>query len=322
MSDGARRWAPYRTWTTNSLPGTEQFAAWREVVSEAFVPVSVTRDDAGPFMSTVAARAVGPLTVSRIASQPQRVHRRAEDIGGSPGDVFFLNLPLTPGARASQGGMSATLGPGDLVVVDATRPFELSFDRAFRQISVTLPQETLAPLLGSPGTATGVRVRGDQGVGAVAVAAVRTLAETAATIDPEAAGALADEIARLVALALRPTPARHPSAGRGLLLQAILDEVERSLDDPALTPARVADRVGVSVRYLHQLFADHGPSFSRWLLLRRLERCRRDLRDPLRAHWSIAAIAFDRGFRDPSHFSRAFRAHYGQTPREARRGSH
>lgn len=42
----------------------------------------------------------------------------------------------------------------------------------------------------------------------------------------------------------------------------------RSLGNPDLTPARVAERIGISVRYLHQLFADSGVSFGRWLLAR------------------------------------------------------
>ena len=47
---------------------------------------------------------------------------------------------------------------------------------------------------------------------------------------------------------------------------------------------------------------------------RRLELCRRDFLDPLLAHQSVSAIAAKRGFVDASHFSRLFRATYGQAP--------
>ena len=95
--------------------------------------------------------------------------------------------------------------------------------------------------------------------------------------------------------------------------------MERSLGDPGLTPSVVADRLGISTRYLHRLFVDRGPSFARWLQMRRLERARRALADPRRRHWTIADISREYGFSDPSHFSRAYRCRYGSSPREARR---
>jgi AraC family transcriptional activator of tynA and feaB len=130
---------------------------------------------------------------------------------------------------------------------------------------------------------------------------------------------LTDHIAGLIALALGSAQPRVRSRGRALLLQAAIDEVERSLSDPALSPIVVANRIGVPVRYLHRLFEDRGRSFGRWLLERRLERSERDLSDPARAHWTVADIAGQHGFNDPSYFARAFRARYGVSPREYRR---
>jgi len=98
------------------------------------------------------------------------------------------------------------------------------------------------------------------------------------------------------------------------LLRSAKDEVERSLGDPGLTPAVVAARVGVSTRYLHRLFSDAGPSFGRWLLLRRLERSRSDLCDPHLGHWTVTEVAWHNGFADPSYFARVFKLHYGMTP--------
>lgn len=105
------------------------------------------------------------------------------------------------------------------------------------------------------------------------------------------------------------------------LTQAALDEVERSLGDPYLTPATVAARVGVSTRYLHQLFAARGSSFGRRLARRRLERCRADLADPAHAELTIGEIGWRNGFTDPSYLARAFRRAYGVSPGEHRRAA-
>jgi AraC-like DNA-binding protein len=309
---------PARTWTTAPLAEAEQFAFWRDVVWEAFVPVALTRLRQGPFFGSVTARRVGPLGVSRISSEAQTVERTERDIERHSGDVFFLNLPLSDGTAASQAGRTARLRKGDFVIVDGSRRFELEFEEPFEQISLTIPHDLLAPLLASPADATAVRVPGDTGVGAVAAAALRTLAADSGSFDRQAARRLADHLAGLIALSVGEVHTPPPSSSRALLLQAAIDEVERSLGDARLAPALVAQRIGVSTRYLHQLFADRGTTFGRFLMRRRLERCHRDLEDPSRRHWTIGEIAAQHGFADPSHFARAFKARYDQTPRELR----
>lgn len=310
--------SPVRKWHTGSLAVAEQFPFWREVVWEAFTPVALTRPGGGPFTGEVAAWQVGPVGVAMIASESQRVMRTPAEIARRAGDVFFLNLPLTDGTSAGQAGRTARLGRGDFAIVDAAGPFELAFPRPFRQISLMLPHDLLAPLLVAPGQATAVCVAGGTGLGAVASAAVRSLVRAGPSLDAEAGRALAGRLVDLVALSVGAVTKAPPSANRALLLKAAQDAVEGSLGDPDLSPALVAARVGVSVSYLHRLFADTGCSFGRWTLGRRLDRARRDLEDPVRRHWTIAQIALEYGFEDPAHFSRVFKGRFGVTPRQSR----
>src|SRR6185312_2476580 len=93
---------------------------------------------------------------------------------------------------------------------------------------------------------------------------------------------------------------------------------ERNLADPALSPVRVAAHFRMSTRYLHGLSAESGETFMRWVLSRRLARCRKDLNDPVMYKRSIADSAFSWGFQDLSHFGRSFKAAFGMTPRECR----
>jgi AraC family transcriptional regulator, positive regulator of tynA and feaB len=318
LNRGVRGSTPQRTWSTATVPEPEQFAFWKEVVWEAFIPVSVARVSEGSFVSSITAHHVGPLGVSRIASPAQSVARTQSQVSRQAGDIFFLNLPLTDTSFARQDGRTARLRKGDFAILDSSRPFELGFENDFQQISLTLPHDLLAPLLATPGQATAVRVRGDRGIGAVASGALRAFARTGDSYDRQAARSLTNQLASLVALALGNAKAPPASAAPALLMQAALDEVERSLSDPNLSPPLVAERVAISTRYLHQLFSDRGTSFGRWVLARRLQRCRQDLTNSDRNHWTIAAIACENGFRDPSYFARAFKAHYGISPHELR----
>jgi len=93
--------------------------------------------------------------------------------------------------------------------------------------------------------------------------------------------------------------------------------IEDHLEDPRLTPSSVAGALKMSPRYLHQVF-NEGETIARYILRRRLEECARALKDPAQAGRTVTEIAFQHGFNDASHFSRAFRERYDETPREYR----
>ena len=69
---------------------------------------------------------------------------------------------------------------------------------------------------------------------------------------------------------------------------------------------------------MHRLFESETQSIARWIWSVRLERCHRDLADPALAGRSVTDIAFAWGFNDLAHFSRSFRARYGESPRTFR----
>ncbi|MBO0807953.1 MAG: helix-turn-helix domain-containing protein [Actinobacteria bacterium] len=105
--------------------------------------------------------------------------------------------------------------------------------------------------------------------------------------------------------------------GRALLV-SVHRYIEERLGEPNLSPAVIAAAHHVSVRYLYRLFERQGMSVAGWIRHRRLERCRRDLLDPEQWGRSVASIGARRGFADPVHFSRVFRAAYGLPPGEFR----
>ena len=114
--------------------------------------------------------------------------------------------------------------------------------------------------------------------------------------------------------------ARGGAAGaREAHLHRVCQTIETLLADPGLSLGKVAREEGVSPRYLQKLFASAGQSFTHYIRLRRLERCRLDLTSPRCASLSISEISFRWGFNGSAHFSRAFRDQYGLSPREHRR---
>ena len=305
-------------WDTTAVAVDEQFAYWSDMLGAAFCRVTMVRPDEGAFAGEVDVAAVGPVDVATITSQAQAVRRTDADVRRQAGDAFFLNMTLRGSSTFTQGDRTGSLGPGDFALVDGAQPFDFEFDGPFEQVSLTVPHDLLMPYLASPAGATAVAVRGDQGLGAVTSSTLAGLSRAADGIDRAASRSLAERVAGLVGLSLGGASSRN--VGPRALTQLALDEVERSLAAPGLSPAVVPERIGVSTRYLHQLFEDRGQSFGRPLLARRLESCRAALTDPALADLTVGEIAWRSGFTDPSYLARAYRRRYGVSPTQDRRG--
>jgi AraC-like DNA-binding protein len=115
--------------------------------------------------------------------------------------------------------------------------------------------------------------------------------------------------------------ARETAAGRGVRaarLRAIREDIGANLGDAALAITAVAQRHGVSPRYVGMLFDDSGTTFSTYVLDQRLARARSMLADPRHARLTIGAIATACGFGDVSYFNRVFRRSFGATPSDIR----
>lgn len=97
-----------------------------------------------------------------------------------------------------------------------------------------------------------------------------------------------------------------------------LQYIDRHLDDPTLDPAAVAAALHVSRRTLYLSFPE-GVGVARVIRTRRLQRAYALLLEPGRRR-PIAQIGELVGLPDPTHFSRAFKATYGISPRSLRNG--
>ncbi|WP_210279504.1 helix-turn-helix domain-containing protein [Rhizobium metallidurans] len=92
--------------------------------------------------------------------------------------------------------------------------------------------------------------------------------------------------------------------------------IDAKLADPALTPDYLCKSVGVSRSRLYRIFEPAG-GISNYIRRKRLLETRRALADSSNIH-SIAQIAENMGFTDPSTYSRMFKREFGLSPKEVR----
>jgi transcriptional regulator GlxA family with amidase domain len=134
-------------------------------------------------------------------------------------------------------------------------------------------------------------------------------------------GRFGQQIASVLGLErVRPGHDRQAHARTGALsssskLGEALTLMQANLGEP-LSTDDIAQLVGVSRRQLERLFKQHLDELpARWYLQLRLERARTLLNQSVH---SILQIGLECGFASGPHFSRAYRAHFGCTPREER----
>ena len=115
---------------------------------------------------------------------------------------------------------------------------------------------------------------------------------------------------------------RCPSRLASMHRQRIMRFARENLGDSNLDGNTIAQAVNLSPRHVYQIFDGEDKPLMRWVWSERLARCRHDLEQPALQSRSIGEIAFQWGFSNVSHFSRAFKAEFGVTPRDYRRQVH
>jgi transcriptional regulator GlxA family with amidase domain len=103
-------------------------------------------------------------------------------------------------------------------------------------------------------------------------------------------------------------------------LESAKQYMKQRLDDPELSPLKVARHLGISLRSLARLFATEDSTPSRWLWNARLAQARQLLETGSTSNVTDVALAC--GFTSFSHFSRAFRQAHGVPPSTLRTPRH
>ncbi|WP_412520712.1 helix-turn-helix domain-containing protein [Actinomadura madurae] len=311
--------------STQSVLPRERFAYWQHK-ADVLLPTWLSCEDPRSFLGQARGAVSGEVCVSAMTHSAVRISRTTKLIRRCDPEVYQVNLILEGEAALRQAGRETVFGPGHFAVLDSARPFEARrrcTGQATSGVILQIPRHSF-PL--SPNTAdqlTAISFPTEQGISAVFARWLTGLVVRAEEFTAPDATALTSLTVDLLGAVLAhhldsPLPDTAETSRRVLVLR-IDDFVRQRLGDPALSPATIAVAHRISVRHLHELFAEREMTVSAWIRHLRLERCRLDLADPLLRAYPVQAIARRWGFTDATHFSRAFRGTYGIPPGRYRR---
>ncbi|MEV7781981.1 helix-turn-helix domain-containing protein [Kitasatospora sp. NPDC088351] len=304
---------------TAGVPPADRAEYWHEAVCRTFIPLDVALLESEPAPATITSHRLGSLQVSLVRAGPQRVERGAGLIARGGEDHLTLALQHRGTARLVQDGHQVELRPGTFAISDAGRPFAKELPEPFVFTAFHWPRSAVGVSEEDLRVLTGTAFDTGGGTAALVAAYLEGLSRSADSLEPCLAGRLATTALDLLAVLAHERRGRSvPEAPEAALatLARVKDHILRHLGDPDLSPERIAAVHHVSVRYLHKLFRFEGVTVARWIQRQRLDMCRRDLVGSTARRATVAAVAGRWGFVSASHFSRAFRAVYGMSPRE------
>ncbi len=276
------------------------------------------------FLGTVQTEFLDELVVSDFECDPCEVRRTENNIRSHDCDGFLLAVNLAGKNVISQDARQAVVERGSFVLIDPRRPFAVSYRERGRSVGLKLPRQAFEARLGGASTLTALAMNPQSPLVGLASGFLSLLPARIESLDYPACAKISNQVLDLVALAMAAethqtgTTLSSPRTSALLRLKTV---TESRLSDPTLGPTSVAHAAGISVRYANVLLAQEGSSLQRYIVQRRLERCREALDDPHQAQRLVGDIAFSWGFSDLSHFGRRFKAAFGLSPRDYRQRS-
>ncbi|MCZ0204123.1 helix-turn-helix domain-containing protein [Streptomyces sp. UMAF16] len=315
------------TFRSEDMPAEDRFDHWRALLDRSRAS-EVDSAYARDYRAECRLMELGPVTVLPMACAPARYRRGTRTVRGTDPERYHLTLLLDGSATLDHAGRSGALRPGDLHVVDSSRPYDLRMaddgGRLVRGIGVDFPKALLPLPPHRMGELLGRGLPVQDGMGALLTQMLAGLERQADTLRPTDAPRLGavvlDLLSAWLAQLAEAEAALAPETRHRVMAERVLAFIKQNLHDPELSPPVIAAAHHISLSYLHRVFRQwsQGESVAAWIRRRRLEGARRDLADPLLRGTPIHTIAARWGLPRASDFTRAFRAAYGVCPKEFR----
>lgn len=297
-----------QTFRTDAVAQSGRLAFWNDVAVRTFGNIAVE-----PFGSDFAGQLkrarFGNLTIASIWSSPARVSGATAPLHRADGWFFLLNERGT--SRLCQLTREVSLLPGEFTVLRADTRYTIDFREPNKTVVLHLPGDVASADLESH---IAFRHRADELP--LFAGMMRQMERASATSNSEVAGlaSLAVEIIRCC------WPSRAPARRRNSLRdweQRIHAHIAGNLRNARLSAATIAERFGVSTRFVHMVLAPSGKTAGSLILEHRLLVAAAQLRGDRAV--TVTEVALDAGFEDLSHFCRAFKRRFGISARQYRR---
>jgi AraC family transcriptional regulator, positive regulator of tynA and feaB len=309
---------PLARMSTAMQNDARKFEYFCDAICGVYVGVQPEQPADQVFNAEFAAYAMDERVVASITAPGHKAYRDRATIRAKPNDDLFLNFSAFSSHRAEHAGRSWNIPTATPFLLDNQQAFRLDFDqsRRMRLYSLRFPRVAIGRELSQHDMR-----QANLAISATPAGRQLSLQMQLMCKAVEAGNIMLADLMSRAVLGLLSVVTQELAGGReeNHALENIKSVARSHIEDPEFGLAQLARIFRCSVRTLQSRFADGDESFSSWLLAERLELARLRLLSPIEGRQSIETVAFSCGFRDPSHFHRAFKQRFLVPPGATRR---
>ncbi len=307
---------------TDALPERDRFPAFCEEMFRHVIGADIERFGPMPFRGVLEIRRAGAVAIANISTTSADLIRNGSYLSDG-NDAIVVQLWQRGLAGATQGKHENQIKACDGLVIDNAKAAKIRVEDASRFWVLSIPRNKIVGVRPDVSRFAGTKLSNDPSLRLLFGYLEGTLAQD---LDGHPAGQLfGNHLIDLVALALGggddTRELREQGGVRAARVSAIFRAIAAQIANPGLSPATVAAKLGITSRYVHALLEQSGQTFTQYVLQKRLENVKEVLVRDVDQTRKIAGVAFEAGFVDLSHFNRAFRRHFGDTPSGVRASS-
>ncbi len=314
------RVTPRQAFTTAGLAASQTLDAWRHYLGEVYFKLHIDPGPHDAIDGSLVKRGFDQLQVSGFHSGSQRISRSKRLALTDNVEIFCLVFPTLGRFTYRQHGREATATGGDAYVLNASEAHEVDVGHGSGLVCLAVPCALLRE-----------RIRGvDDLCGAggftdpVIASTLRHLVMQVLAEEPGTdAARLQDLCLDMIDLMIRPGTRRwsRSEAVVSDLVRKVGQVIAERYVDSSFDLAAAARACGVSPRRLQEALRLRDMTFSRELIVARLQAASRMLRSSFDAGRQIGEVAAACGFVSQAHFATRYREHFGRSPSDERRGN-
>ncbi|MBT2186118.1 helix-turn-helix domain-containing protein [Sphingobium nicotianae] len=267
------------------------------------------------FDAEASTRILGRLLVFGLKAGPHHVASPAHcRMPGCEEDFLRVRFQRSGESLVEQSGVRHTIRAGEWLVIDGARPHSVVNERDASQISLQLPKSLLSERDYRLATTLSAPIETRGRISKLLFECLRMTIEDLDDLSDPAEQELGLSLLEMLRIIINDASSAHERASsRDALERRVHDYVRCNLSNPALSVETIATAMGCSPRYIHKVFEGQ-ESVSRMIWSLRLQRCKEALMATSGTSATLTELAYNFGFSNSAHFSRAFKERFGTTP--------
>ena len=305
---------------TRDIAADMRVETWRDVMSNLCCPMTCESDRGEEFRGRVRAQDLGTVGLRHMWSDPYRGRQTRQTLAGAKQNLYVLTAATGGAFSMSQYGRKVSLDGGNATLHSTMDELEFVHTRPSSAFIMTIPAERLRQRLAIPEEFCAVPIVREGPAASVFFACLSSVADQVHRLDEATREGLAERLIDLLATAIEADLASEISVSsvRAHHLRRVKTYLMANLHRTDLSAKSVAAVLGLSVRYVHDLFRDEPVTIGAFLRQHRLTRVRNALAGHQFSSLTIAEIAYRHGFHSSSHFATCFKDEFGCSPKQWR----